>query len=180
MLPIMLDISKGPVVLYGRGPAADRRRQLLVEAGATDIRLFVDHGGPDHGGPDHGGPDQADLEGAVAVFAVGLDDQDNERVVALARRLGVLVNVEDRTALCDFYTPSVVRRGDLTIAISTAGKSPGLARRLRETMADQFGPEWGARLDELAERRAEWRSSGADMATVTARTNEYIDKAGWL
>lgn len=169
MLPVMLDLSRGPVLLYGAGSAASRRERLLREAGATDLRLFPD-----------APPGEDDIRAALAVFVVDVPDGAAERIAALARALGVLVNVEDRTALCDFYTPSVVRRGDLTIAVSTGGKSPGLARRLRERLESLFGPEWQDRLDRLARARDGWRAEGADMATVARRTNDMIEKEGWL
>lgn len=169
MLPVMLDLSRGPVLLCGAGPAASRRERLLREAGATDLRLFPD-----------ALPDADDIRTALVVFVVDVPDGAAEGIAALARSLGVLVNVEDRTALCDFYTPSVVRRGDLTIAVSTGGKSPGLARRLRERLESLFGPEWQDRLDRLARARDGWRAEGADMATVARRTNDMIEKEGWL
>lgn len=169
MLPVMLDLSRGPVLLYGDGPAAERRRGLLEAAGATDLRHFTDRV-----------PDEQDIAAAVILFVVDVPDAEAARLAALARARGVLVNVEDRTAFCDFYTPSVVRRGDLTIAVSTNGRSPGLARRLRQKLETLFGPEWTGRLEELARARDDWRAAGADMATVTRRTNEMIEKEGWL
>lgn len=169
MLPVMLDLSRGPVLLYGTGPAAARRRALLEAAGVTDLRIFADRA-----------PEPDAIRAALLVFVVGVPEDAAAAVVRVARESGVLVNVEDSTALCDFYTPSVVRRGDLTIAVSTAGKSPGLARRLREKIENLFGPEWQDRLDRLATAREGWRAAGADMATVTRRTNEYIEKEGWL
>ncbi|MDA5193093.1 precorrin-2 dehydrogenase/sirohydrochlorin ferrochelatase family protein [Govanella unica] len=169
MLPVMLDLSRGPVLLYGSGPAALRRRGLLEAAGATDLRVYTD-----------AAPDAEAIAAALLLFVVGVAEDEAGRVAGIARGHGVPVNVEDTTALCDFYTPSVVRRGDLTIAVSTAGRSPGLARRLREKLETLFGPEWQDRLDRLAGARDGWRASGADMATVTERTNDMIEKEGWL
>ncbi len=63
-----------------------------------------------------------------------------------ARALGVLVNVEDVLPLCGFHVPAVVRRGDLLLTASAGGQVPGLARALRESLADQFGPEWTDRV----------------------------------
>ncbi len=94
--------------------------------------------------------------------------------------MGVLVNVEDQGALCDFHVPSVVRRGDLTITVSTGGRSPGLAARVRRFLEELFGPEWADHLEEVAARRAEWRTRGADTATVRRRTDRLIEHRGWL
>lgn len=61
----------------------------------------------------------------------------------------MLVNVVDDVPLCDFIAPSVIRQGDLTVAISTSGKAPALAVRIRESLEEKFGPEY-ARFLELA------------------------------
>lgn len=169
MLPIMLSLEAVPVVLYGAPDGVLRRKELLQQAGATDIRVF-----------DTFPPGEADIAPARLLFMVDVEDTEARRLSKLARRYGVLVNVEDRTALCDFYTPSVVRRGDLVIAISTNGQSPGLARRLREHLSAEFGPEWEDRVRALAEARQQWRDEGADMKTISRRTHDYIEKAGWL
>jgi len=68
----------------------------------------------------------------------------------------------DVPALCDFYYPSVVQRGALQIAISTAGKSPALAQRLRKHLEDQFGPEYEEWRAQLGEAREKLRSANSD------------------
>jgi len=60
----------------------------------------------------------------------------------MARNAGALVNIEDAKPLCDFHVPSLVRRGDLVMTVSTAGRSPGLARRLRRHLEKLFGDEF--------------------------------------
>ncbi len=67
-----------------------------------------------------------------------------EATAALARRYRVLVNVVDRRDHCDFIMPSVLRRGELQIAVSTGGRSPALARGIRLRLEDLFGPEYAA------------------------------------
>ncbi len=66
----------------------------------------------------------------------------HEKIFRVARRLGVLCNIVDVPRLCDFYYPAVVRRGALQIAVSTTGKSPALAQRLRKELETYFGPEY--------------------------------------
>jgi len=96
-----------------------------------------------------------DLAGAVVGF-VAVDDPCASAAVAEdAKRAGVLVNVVDRPELCDFIVPSVVRRGLLSIAISTAGASPAWARRIRERLEKEFGKEYARLFDALARVRKE-------------------------
>lgn len=90
------------------------------------------------------------------------------------------MNVEDVKPLCDFHMPSLVRRGDLVVTVSTGGKSPGLARRLRRYLETLFGPEWAGRLNELAEKRDDWRRQDVGMAEIGRRTDAYVEEKGWL
>jgi siroheme synthase-like protein len=77
----------------------------------------------------------------------------NERVYHAAQRQGVLCNVVDVPDLCDFFYPSIVRRGDLQIAVSTAGQSPSLAQNIRQQLEKQFGPAYATWVAELGETR---------------------------
>jgi len=95
----------------------------------------------------------ADLNGAFLVVAATSKQDVNELVFHEARRRGVLCNVVDRPEQCDFYSPAVLRRGHLQIAISTGGLSPALAQRLRQELEHQFAPEYGAWLEALGEVR---------------------------
>ena len=94
-----------------------------------------------------------DLRGAFLVVVATSSRTLNERIHREAQRLGVLCNVVDVPDLCDFYYPSVVRRGDLQIAVSTAGKSPSLAQKIRQQLEKQFGPGYAAWVAELGETR---------------------------
>jgi precorrin-2 dehydrogenase / sirohydrochlorin ferrochelatase len=94
-----------------------------------------------------------DLAGAFLVIVATNSRSLNERVYHEAQRRGVLCNVVDVPDLCDFFYPSVVRRGDLQIAISTAGQSPSLAQTIRQQLEKQFGPAYAAWVTELGETR---------------------------
>jgi precorrin-2 dehydrogenase/sirohydrochlorin ferrochelatase len=120
------------------------------------------------------------LEGAGIVFVAGLERAESEKIARIVRDGGGLVNVEDVKPLCDFHVPSVVRRGDLVLTVSTGGKAPGLARRLRRYLESLFGPEWAGRLNELAEKRDDWRRQDAGAAEIGRRTNIYVEEKGWL
>ena len=94
-----------------------------------------------------------DLQGAFLVVAGTASRTLNERIYHEAQRLGVLCNIVDVPDLCDFYYPSIVRRGDLQIAVSTAGQSPSLAQKIRQQLEKQFGQGYAAWVAELGETR---------------------------
>lgn len=94
-----------------------------------------------------------DLSGAILVIAATANPELNALVFREARRRGVLCNAVDDPENCDFYYPAVVRRGDLQIAISTAGNSPALAQRLRRELESQFGEVYSDWLSFLGRAR---------------------------
>jgi precorrin-2 dehydrogenase/sirohydrochlorin ferrochelatase len=94
-----------------------------------------------------------DLDGMFLVVAATDQQLVNHGVAEAARIRGVLCNSVDDPPDCDFFYPSVVRRGDLQIAISTAGKSPALSQRLREEVDTMLPEDTGAWLDQLGETR---------------------------
>lgn len=100
---------------------------------------------------------EGDLEGAFLAIAATDDREVNRQVAGEARRKGVLVNVVDDPDYCDFIVPSVVRRGELSVAISTGGRSPALARKVREALEAFLGPEYEELLALLAEARQQYK-----------------------
>ena len=96
-----------------------------------------------------------DLDGAFLVIAATDDPTINQQVWAEARALGLLVNVVDDPEHCNFIAPSVVRRGPLTLAISTSGRCPALSRHIRGELEGDFGAAYGQFVDLLGELRAE-------------------------
>jgi precorrin-2 dehydrogenase/sirohydrochlorin ferrochelatase len=167
MLPLVLNPVSLKAGLAGRGDARDRRAGLLAEAG-VEARLLPD-------------PVSDELLGSLQVlFVAGLPEGEARELANRARALGVLVNVEDVLPLCDFHVPAIVRRGDLLLTASTGGQVPGLARVLREVLADEFGPEWTARLKELGLARAKWRAQGLSPREVSQQVRELIVRMGWL
>ncbi|HET9803364.1 MAG TPA: bifunctional precorrin-2 dehydrogenase/sirohydrochlorin ferrochelatase [Candidatus Acidoferrum sp.] len=105
-----------------------------------------------------------DLVGAFLVIAATSVPSVNESVYRAADSCGLLCNAVDDIENCHFYYGSVVQRGDLQIAISTNGKSPALAQRLRKELETQFGPEYENWLEWLGAARDVLRSSGASQA----------------
>jgi siroheme synthase-like protein len=97
----------------------------------------------------------ADLEGAFLVIASTDDTATNIAVFDDAERRAMLVNVVDVPPLCNFILPAIVRQGPLAIAISTAGASPALAKRMKREIAEQFGEPY-ARLALLLNEARGW------------------------
>jgi precorrin-2 dehydrogenase/sirohydrochlorin ferrochelatase len=96
-----------------------------------------------------------DLSSAFLVIAATDDPNVNQMVWQEAEQCDCLLNVVDEPSLCHFISPATVRRGDITITISTGGTSPALARRLRERLETLIGPEYGELATLLAELRPE-------------------------
>jgi precorrin-2 dehydrogenase/sirohydrochlorin ferrochelatase len=97
--------------------------------------------------------EQEDLVAKFMVIAATPSAKVNARVFEEARRRNVLCNSVDDPPHCDFFYAAVVRRGDLQIAISTNGKSPALAQRMRKRFERQFGPEYADKINELGAAR---------------------------
>ena len=185
MMPIVIDPAKVRIGLVGRGELAERRLRQLLDGGAGTIAVFSDEPSPVLA--ELAGdrlvrrlPVEDDWRTLHVAWVVDLDPETAERQAAAARAAGTLVNVEDVRHLCDFHTPSVVRRGDLVLSVSTGGKSPGLAVRVRRYLETLFGPEWATRLDTLSEHRNGWRREGKRLGDVAQLTDTYIDGQGWL
>ena len=165
MLPISLDPQKVRVGLAGQGEAFERRLSMLCAGGVEPVRVAAD---------------ARALDGLRLLYIAGLETDDTAALVRRARSAGVLVNVEDRPELCDFHVPAIVRRGELAFTVSTSGRAPGVARRLREWLEQHFGTEWDGRLEELGASRNRWRAEGIPADQISQRTRRVIDRKGWL
>lgn len=95
----------------------------------------------------------SDLDEMFLAVAATSSREVNRQIFDEARSRNILCNAVDDPEYCDFYYPAVVRRGDLQIAISTAGHSPALAQRLRRQFEHDFGPEYGDWLQQLGSVR---------------------------
>lgn len=94
-----------------------------------------------------------DLDGAFLVFAATDSLKIQKQVARDADNLGIPVNVVDSPEQCTFHVPATVRRGDLTLAVSTSGKSPAVAAMVRRRLEDQYGPEYDRLLRLMGELR---------------------------
>jgi precorrin-2 dehydrogenase / sirohydrochlorin ferrochelatase len=169
MIGVALDPTELPIAVAGRGALATRRFAALREAGAANAVLFADRL-----------PTRAELAAVRALWIAGLPDDEAAGLAALARAERVLVNVEDRPALCDFHNVAEVRRGELLLTVSTGGASPGLAARIRARLAEEFGPEWADRTARIRRLRDAWRREQRAPAEVSELTDAVLRANGWL
>jgi precorrin-2 dehydrogenase len=185
MIPIVVDPQRVPIALVGRGAQAASRLAWLRQGGASDLTVFSDDPSPKLA--ERSGdllrrrlPGGEDLGRFRLVWIADLPHGAASALAAEGRAAGALVNVEDDIPWCDFHTPSVVRRGDLLLTVSTGGRSPGLAARVRRHLERTFGPEWAGRLDQIAARRAVWRRRELPLPELARRTEAVIERRGWL
>ena len=157
--PIFLNLSGRNVLVLGAGEAAERRAATYADAGGVVRRADRFEPGL--------------LAGCVLAAGTGAPEADLQALSQEAQRLGIPVNIVDRPELSSFITPSIIDRAPLTIAISTGGAAPVLARMLRQKIEALIPPAWG-RLAALAGRmQAEARAALPDMA-VRRRVLERI------
>lgn len=116
-----------------------------------------------------------DLTGAFMVISATDQPEINQQVWQEATRNRQLVNVVDDTPRCNFIAPSILRKGDLTIAISTSGKAPALAVRLKERFHRELGPEYERFLELAGELREPLARNIPDFETRRALWYELMD-----
>jgi precorrin-2 dehydrogenase/sirohydrochlorin ferrochelatase len=145
LFPIFLKLEGRECLVVGAGPVAEQKLASLIQAGAKihvvapdateavrrrafakEVRWSQRQFTPD------------DLDQVILVIAATGDEAVNELIYCEASSRGVLCNGVDEPARCHFYYPAIVQRGDLQIAISTAGHSPALAQRIRKELEHQF------------------------------------------
>lgn len=116
-----------------------------------------------------------DLDGAFCVLGYDAEPQRRTALAAEARARGALVNVMDDISGCDFAMPALVRRGDLTLAVGTGGASPSVARRVRERLESEYGPEWSDALAIIGQVRRDTLPLLPDFQERARRWHEALD-----
>jgi len=164
LFPIFLELAGRPCLVVGGGAVAVRKVQGLLQAEASvtvisptltgQLAGLLAAGGIEHRPRPYR---DGDLGGFVVAFAATDDDAVNAAVAAEGRRAGVWVNSADDPAHCDFFLPSLLRRGRLTVAVGTGGGSPALARAVREALEAHLPPEYATLADVTIEVRDELR-----------------------
>ena len=133
--------------------ACDGRVTLMAPHAVPELEALAAEGSIEWERREYGGAE--DLEGVFIAIAATDDTDTNIRVYEDAERRAMLVNIVDVPPLCNFILPAIVRTGPLAIAISTAGASPALAKRIKREIADSFGEPY-ARLAELLNEVRGW------------------------
>lgn len=150
MYPVVLDLRGRPCLVIGEGPLAEEKVQGLLAAGAVVThRLSYE---------------ETDLDGRVLVIVCGQPPEVAEAVWREAGRRNILINTVDDPPRCGFIAPAIVRRGDLAVAISTNGKAPALAVRLRQRLETELGDEYGRFLSLAGRVRAPLLAARPDFA----------------
>lgn len=176
--PVLLDIQNRKCLVVGGGSVGTRKVTTLVACGAsvtvvspgvtTQLLQLADNKAiklikrPYR---------SSDLEGMLLVIGATNNEELNRQINKDAQRLNILCNIADLPEACDFILPSIVTRGDLIIAISTSGKSPALAKKLRKDLENEYGEEYAAFLHLMGAIRQKLLSKNQD-----SEANKYIFK----
>ena len=160
--PVLIQLDGKKVIVVGGGAVAERKIETLLECGA-EVHVISRELTPRLSDYREGGKigclgqefNEDCLDQAFMAIAATDDPRLNHQVSEKAKEKGLLVNAVDQPSDCNFILPSVLRRGDLLIAVSTSGKSPALAKRVREALEERFGDEYGTFLVLMGRLREE-------------------------
>jgi len=180
--PIYVELHQQPCVVIGGGKIAQGKVEGLLAAGAKvtivspdltpHLRALVEQSQVTYIGRTY---QPGDLTAAFMVICATDQTEVNHQVWQEASANRQLVNVVDDTPRCNFIAPAILRKGDLTIAISTAGKAPALAVRLKESLQNQIGPEYERFLELSGQLRELLAHHVPDFETRKALWYELVD-----
>ncbi len=165
--PVFLDIAGKPVIVIGGGNIAHQKVVGLLRA-AAEVTVISPELNPEMRALAVGGSfrhvereyEPGDLQGYVLAFVATDDRSVNATVAAEGKERRVWVNAVDDPPYCDFIMPGIAQQGDLIVAISTSGKSPAMARKMREEIEAFLTEDYALMLGLAAEVRAELRMKG--------------------
>ncbi|UCI08988.1 siroheme synthase CysG [Mesorhizobium sp. B1-1-8] len=176
--PVFMRVDGEAVAIVGNGAEALAKARLLAQSSAVlrivadapdaELQDFITTAGAVHIDAAH---DAMHLEGAALVFAASGDETLDRRVVEDARRLGIPANAVDRPELCDFFTPALVNRAPVAIAIGTEGAGPVLAQLLRGRIDRMLSPSLGR----LAALAASFRAAAERLPRGNRRRRFWSD-----
>ncbi|MBI4208416.1 MAG: bifunctional precorrin-2 dehydrogenase/sirohydrochlorin ferrochelatase [Deltaproteobacteria bacterium] len=187
--PIFLDIKGFPCVVIGGGAVAEQKVRQVLAAGAK-VRVISPRLTPTLKEWARGKRFEykkrlyrrGDLRGARLTFAATNHPRTNARILKEARSQKVWLNAVDDPKNCDFVVPSMVHRGNLTVAISTNGLSPALSKKIRKDLENQFGPEYEIFLQLLGTLRKRPLPEGADGKIRSERLSALVNSSAlhWI
>ena len=181
--PVFLNVKGKKCIIVGGGDVALRKTEVLLQHGAK-VEVVSPELCPELAELGQSGEintasreyKAGDLKNAFVAIAATDNGEINRRVVVEARRRAVLVNVVDDAENSDFIIPSYIRRGDVAIAISTSGKSPALARKIRSRLEKELGDEYALLADLIGEVRDEVRQQKVKIGSQSWQAALDIDR----
>lgn len=172
LFPMFMKLAAKQCLVVGAGKVGEPKIGGLIDTGASVHVVAIAASGQVREWADAGKIElelrpftAGDLDGKFLAVAATASESLNKLIYLEAQRRGVLCNVVDVPEYCDFFYPAVVRRGDLRIAVSTAGQSPSLAQKIRQQLERQFGEGYAAWVEQLGETRRLILASDLDQAT---------------
>lgn len=180
--PANLDVKNRECLVVGGGGVGERKVETLLECGArvTVVTTLATKSLQDLASKgrikiETREYEPSDMEGKFLVIGATDNEAVNEKVSKDAGERGLLCNIADRPAACTFVLPAIVRQGDLLIAISTSNKSPAVARRIRETLEKQFGPEYTVLLNLMGAIRQRLLAQGKSPEAHKQKFERLLD-----
>jgi len=180
--PVHLDIKNRNCLVVGGGAVGTRKVNTLLECGAG-VTVVSPNPTPQLTELASEGAitltrrayRSSDLDGAFLVIGATDDESLNQQISNDAARTHTLCNIADRPEVCNFILPSIIQRGDLVITISTSGKSPALAKKLRQKLETQFGKEYAEFLLLMGAIRKKLLSRAHEPEAHKTLFNQLID-----
>jgi precorrin-2 dehydrogenase/sirohydrochlorin ferrochelatase len=181
--PVNLDIKDRDCLVVGGGAVGTRKVNTLLACGAR-VTVVSPHPTPRLKELDTTGsivlkarPYRSEDINSMFLVIGATDDEDlNRQISNDAERIGTLCNIADRPEVCNFILPAIISRGDLMITISTSGKSPALAKKLRQQLESRFGEEYADFLRLMGAIRGKLLSQSHEPEAHKDLFNQLIDR----
>jgi precorrin-2 dehydrogenase / sirohydrochlorin ferrochelatase len=180
--PIFLQLEGMAGLVVGGGGVARRKVETLLAFGAKvsivsrelapELNRLIENGKIQFLGEEM---EDRFFDDVSLVIAATDDMEFNHRVSEGARSRGLLINAVDQPADCTFIVPSIVRKGDLMIAISTSGKSPALSKKIRKRLETQFGDEYADFLNLMGDLRKRLLAKGLPQEENSRIFHEMVE-----
>jgi precorrin-2 dehydrogenase/sirohydrochlorin ferrochelatase len=182
--PVFLNVENRACLVVGAGEVGERKVKTLLDSGGSvavvspEVTPWLEekirHGEVELLGSHYR---ENQLQGQFLVIAATDDLDLNCRIARDAEQKNLLCNVVDYPQEGNFILPALVQRGSLTVAISTSGKSPALARQLRQDLQQRFGPEYADFLDLMGAVRSRLLGESQDSGTNKERFDRLVDSS---